>query len=141
MSWTADFEGIAMALRNAGIDASLGEPLDTGGTVASLLRAVVSTDCPEGLRGAGPFVGDRIQIRMRGTCRTLPQQVELIRIEGVGILTSAPDVYRATADACAERGRVRLTGALASQEFEVDCPASVPELPRQLFIRNVHFLN
>lgn len=138
---TADFEGIAAVLRNAGVEASLGEPRDTGATVAALLHVLVNNDCPEGLRDAGPFVGDRVKIRTRGTCRTLPQEVELIGIEGVGILTSARDVYRATADACEERRRVRLTGSLASQDLEIDCPASVPALPQQLYIRNVHFLN
>jgi hypothetical protein len=34
-----------------------------------------------------------------------------------------------------------LTGALASQEYKIACPASVPPLPQQLLIRNVHFLN
>jgi hypothetical protein len=136
----ADFEGVTTTLRTAGIDASLGDPRDTGGAVAPLLHAFVRNDCSEGLGGA-TFMDDRVKITTRGTCRTLPQELELIRIEGVGILTSAPEVYSATAEACAERGRVRLTGALATQEFELDCPASVPALAQQLYIRNVHFLN
>jgi len=138
---TADFEAIAAVLRNAGIDASLGEPRDTGGAVSALLTSLVREDCSEGLRSAGPFIGDRIKIQTRGACRTLPQEVELISIAGQGILTSARAVYEATADACAARGRVTMTGALAAQEFEIDCPASVPALPQQLLIRNVHFLN
>lgn len=137
----ADFDGIAAALRNAGIDASVGEPLDTGGAVLALLRLLVSNDCTEGLAAAGPLGGDRVPIKTRGTCRTLPPEVALIALEGVGIATSAGAVYEATATACAERGSVRLTGALAAQEFEVGCPASVPALPRQLFLRNVQFLN
>ena len=138
---SGDFEAIAAALRNAGIDASLGDPRDTGGAVAALLRVLVSTDCPEGLAGAGPLGGHRVPIKTRGTCRTLPQQVELVAIAGVGSLTSARDVYAATAEACAERGRVLLTGAAATQVFEIDCPESVPALPRHLYLRNVHFLN
>ena len=135
----ADFEGIVTALRNAGIDASLGDPRDTGGAVAPSLDAFVRNDCSEGLRGA-TFMDDRVKITTRGTCRTLPQDNELIRIEGVGILTSAPEVTapwrrRAPARARAPDRRSSDAGVRA------DCPASLPELPRQLFIRNVHFLN
>lgn len=137
----ADFERIVATLRGAGVDAYLGDPRDTGGAVASLLRVLAGDDCTEGLKGAGPLGGDRVPIETRGTCQTLPQKVSLIAIEGVGILTSARAVYEATAGACAERGRVRLTGALANEEFDLTCPPNVPTLPRHLYLRDVHFLN
>jgi hypothetical protein len=136
---TADFAGIAELLRSAGIDASVGEPRDTGGAVAALLRALVRDDC-DGRLGGTQIKGDRIAVNSREPCRTLPQAFELIEIEDVGALTSARAVHEAVAAACAARGRVRLTGALPAQQFELKCPAIVPELSQQLYVRDVYFL-
>jgi hypothetical protein len=134
-----DFEGIAELLRGSGIDASVGDPRDTGGAVAALLRALVRDDCG-GRLGGTQIKGDRIAVNSREPCRTLPQAFELIEIEDVGVVTFGRAVYEAVATACAARDRVRLTGALASQRFEVDCPATLPALPQQLLVRDVYFL-
>jgi hypothetical protein len=135
---TADLAGIAELLRSSGIDASVGDPRDTGGAVAALLRGLIRDDC--GGPGGTQIKGDRIAVNIREPCRTLPQAFELIEIEDIGALTTARTVYEAVAAACTARGRVRLTGALPAQQFELACPAVVPELAQQLHVRDVYFL-
>lgn len=137
----ADIVAIADALRRAGIDASVGDMRDDGGAVSALLSGFFLADCPAGKFGYGPGGSlNGFRFDTKETCRTLPNELTIISIEGVGIRTPMRGVFEAVGRACAARGHVRLTGDAASQEYELECPATVPPVPQELVIRDVAFL-
>ena len=138
---TADVAAIAEALRRAGLDARLDDMRDEGGGIAALLSPFFVADCPARQFGFGPQgSSDVFFFNTRESCRTLPSELRIISLEGIGIRSSMRDVFDAALRACAERGHVRLTGDVASQEYELECPATLPSVPQDLVIRDVAFL-